>query len=136
MQRLVHVAHKVHDKLGRDGALRRVQPRVQQPRRVVGQRADDAAALVLLAVALKVDAAVRGWVVLGVDEVEVLGEAAPFGVAHRVGPGRDAREVFGCVVAEQGLEVGGGGGRDEVAGEVGDADVAEAWGGVSCIWRR
>jgi hypothetical protein len=62
--------------------------------------------------------------------VEVLGEAAPFRVAHRVGPGRDPREVLGRVVAEEGLEVGGGGRRDEVAGEVGDADVSEACGWV------
>jgi hypothetical protein len=126
VQRLVHVTNKMHDKLGRDGALRRVQARVEQARRVVGQRRDDAAALVLLAVALELDAAVRRRVVLGVDEVEVLGEAAPFCVAHRVGPGRDPGEVLARVVAEEGLEVGGGLGRDEVAGEVGDTDVSEA----------
>lgn len=56
-------------------------------------------------------------------------EAMPsFGVAHRVGPGRDAGEVVARVVAQEGLEEGGCGGRDEVGCEIRDADVSEACG--------
>ncbi len=127
VQRLVDVPHKMHDELGGYRALGGALPRVEQARGVVVQGADDAAA-VLLAVAVEVDAAVGGRGVLGVDEVEVGGEAAPFGVPDRVGPGGDAGEVVGAVVVEEGLQEGGGFGGDEGAGDVGDADVAEAWG--------
>lgn len=135
VQRLVDVADEVDDELGGDGALpgREGAVGVEQARGVVVQGADDAAA-VFFAVALEVDAAVLGRRVLGVDEVEVGGEAAPFGVADRVGPGGDAGEVVGCVVAQERLEVGCGGGRDEVAGEVADRDVSEACGRV-CVVR-
>lgn len=58
------------------------------------------------------------------------GPSAPFGVPDRVGPGGYVGEVIGGVVAQEGVEVGRGGVGDEVAGEVGDGDVSEAW----CCW--
>jgi hypothetical protein len=107
VQRLVDVADKMDDELGGDGALpgRERPVGVEQARGVVVQGADDAPP-VLFAVTLEVDAAVLRGVVLGVDEVEVGGEAAPFGVPDRVGPGGDAGEVVGCVVAQERLQVG------------------------------
>ena len=126
VQRLVHVANKVDHELGRDGALAGRQVRVEQAVRVVGQGAHDAAR-VLLAVALVVDAAVARGRVLGVDEVEVLGEAAPLAVAHRVSPGRDAGEVVARVVAQQVLQEERRVGGDKVGGDVADCDVSEAW---------
>ena len=68
---------------------------------------------------------------MGVDEVEGRREAAPLGVADRVGPGGDAGEVGGGLVAEEGLEVGLGRRRDEVGGQVGYCYVPEAWERVS-----
>lgn len=53
----------------------------------------------------------------------------PFGVPDRVGPGGYIGEVVRGVVAQEGLEIGGGGVGDEVAGDVGDGDVSEA-----CCW--
>ena len=126
VQRLVDVADEVHDELGRDGALVGRERAVEQPRGVVGQRRDDAPRL--LAVALEVDVAVVRRRVVRVDEVEGRGEAVVLGVAERVGPGRDAREVVRGRVAEEGLQVEGRRGGDEGGGEVGDGYVAEAWG--------
>lgn len=57
----------------------------------------------------------------------------PFGVPDRVGPGGYVGEVVRGVVAQEGLEVGGGGVGDEVAGDVGDGDVSEA---CCCCGRR
>jgi len=66
-------------------------------------------------------------IVLRVDEVEARGEATPFGVADRVGPGGDAGEVEVGGVMEEGLEEGCCVGVDKGGGEVAYGDVAEAW---------
>lgn len=93
------------------------QARVERLAGVVGEGGDDAA--VGLAVAAHVNAARGRGRVMGVDEVEVLGEAAPARVADGVGPGGDGGEVVGAGVAQELLEVRGGGVGDEAAGEVG-----------------
>jgi hypothetical protein len=121
---LVDVADKVDDKLGGLAAPPRRQVRVQQLVRVVLDGANDAA--VGLAVARKVDAAVVRRRVLGVDEVEVLGEAPPPRVPDAVGPRRHARQVVLRVVAQQALEVVGRLRLDKVAGDVGYRDVPQA----------
>lgn len=123
VQRLVQVADEVDDELGGLGAQPGGQLRVERLLGVVGEGADDAARL--LAVALVVDVARGGRVVVGVDEVERLGEAAPARVADRVGPGRDLGEVVGLVAAEELFEVGLSRVGDEVAREVGCRDVSE-----------
>ena len=79
MQRLVDVAHEVDDKLGGLVPPPGVQVVVQELLRVVLDGADNTA--VLLTVAVEIHAAVRGRGVLGIYEVEVLGETAPTGVA-------------------------------------------------------
>lgn len=127
VQRLVQVAHEVHHELGRQVPLAEGQARVERLPRVVRQRGHDAARG--LAVALEVDVARERRVVLGVDEVEGLGEAAPPRVADRVGPGGDVGEVVRRVVVEDVLEVCLGGVGDEVRGDVGGRDVPEAWEG-------
>lgn len=126
VQRLVDVADKVDDELGGLAATPGVEVAVQQLLRVVLDRADDAA--VLLAVALKVDAAVRRRRVLGVDEVEVLGEATPSRVPDAVGPRGDAGEIVLRVVAQEVLEVSSSLVLDKIAGEIGDGDVTQACG--------
>lgn len=125
VQRLVQVADKVDDKLGGLGAAPGGEGGFEGLARVVCEGVDDAARG--LAVALKVDAAGARRVVVGVDEVKGLCEAAPFGVADRVGPAGDASEVVVAVGAEELLQVGLGRAGDEAAGEVGGGDVAEAW---------
>lgn len=125
MQRLVQVADKVDDKLGSLRTQPCRQLGIERLAGVVCQRADDAA--ILLAVALEVDVARLGRVVVGVDEVEVLGEAAPSRVADRVGPSGNVGEVFGFVAAQELLEVGLGRVGDKVAGEVGCCDVPKTW---------
>lgn len=126
VQRLVEVADEVDDELGGLGALRPGQVGVERLGGVVCQGADDAP--VRLAVALEVDLAGMGRRVVGVDEVEVLGEAAPAGVADGVGPGGDGGKVVGIRRRsfEERAEVGGGGVGDEMRGEVRRRDVAEA----------
>lgn len=123
VQRLVDVADEVDDELGGLVPPPGPQSRIEQLRGVVLERAHDAA--VGLAVALEVDAAIRGRAVLGVDEVEVLGEAAPFRVPDAVGPRGDAGEVVLGVVAQQRLEVGRRVLPDEITGDVGDGDVPQ-----------
>lgn len=123
VQRLVDIADEVDDELGGLVPAPGPQFRIEQLRGVVLERAHDAA--VGLAVALEVDAAVRGRAVLGVDEVEVLAEAAPSRVPDAVGPRGDAGEVVLGVVAQQGLEIRRRVLPDEIAGDVGDGDVAE-----------
>lgn len=123
VQRLVDVADEVNDKLGSLVPPPRPQLRIEQLLGVVLKGAHDAA--VLLAVALEVDAAILRRAILRVDEVEVLAEAAPLGVPDAVGPGRDAGEVVLRVVAQQRLEVRRRLLPDEVAGDVGDGDVAQ-----------
>ena len=124
VQGLVQVGDEVDDELGGLGAQPVRQVRVERLGGVVSQGADDAA--VGLAVAVEVDVAVVRRAVVGVDEVEVLGEAAPARVADGVGPAGDARQVVGLVAPEQLLEVRLGGVGDEVAGDVGGGDVSEA----------
>lgn len=80
VQRLVDVPDEVHDELGRDLALVEREGRVEETRRVVGQRGDDAPGG--FAVAREVDGAGGGGGVFGVDEVEGGGEAVVFGVAE------------------------------------------------------
>lgn len=123
VQRLMNVADEMDDELGRLVPLPGPQLRVEQLRRVVLQRAHDAA--ISLAIALEVDAAIRGRVVLSVDEVEVLGEAPPFRVPDAVGPGRDARQVVLRVVAQESLEIRRRVLLDEVASDVGNRDMAQ-----------
>lgn len=125
MQRLVDVAHEMDHELGRLRALDHVQGLVQHARGVVLDGADHAA--LGLAVALVYDAARMRRGVLRVDVVQGTRPPAPFGVPDRVGPGGYVGQVVGGVVAQEGLEVGGGGVRDEVGGQVGDGDVSEAW---------
>ena len=134
VQRLVDVAHKVNDELGRLSALDHVQRLVQQARGVVLDGAHHAP--LGFAIALVDDAArVRGRI-LGVDVVQGPRPPTPFGVPDRIGPGGYIGKVVGGVVAQEGLEIGGGGVGDEVACEVGDGDVSEACfraGGVSVL---
>ena len=122
----MQVPHKVYHKLGRDVPLPERQLGVQRLQRVVRQRRHHAPRV--LAVAREVDVAPERRVVLRVDEVERLGEAAPLGVAHRVGPRGDVGHVVVGLVVEDVLEVGLRGVGDEVRGEVGRRDVPEACG--------
>lgn len=123
VQRLVQVADKVDDKLGGLRAAPGGQRAVDGLLGVVGQGRDDAAGA--LAVALEVyGARVRGRVVR-VDKVKGAGEAAPFGVADRVGPAGDGREVVVVGALEEVLEMGLCGVGDEVAGNVGRGDMAQ-----------
>lgn len=124
VQRLVDVADEVDDELGRLRPAPRPQLRVQHLRRVVLDRAHDAA--VLLAVALEVDAAVRRRRVLGVDEVEVFRETSPFRVPDAVGPSRDAGEVVLGLVLQEALEERCRVVFDEVCRDVGNRDVPQA----------
>lgn len=124
VQRLMDIANEVNDKLGRLGAHRGPQGRVQQLARVVLQRADDAP--LGLAVAIEVDGAVRGRAVLGVDEVEGLGEAAPARVSHTIRPRCDACEVVVGVIAQQALEIRRRVIGHQVGRKVGDGYVTEA----------
>ena len=63
---------------------------------------------------------------MSVDEVEGLSEAV-VASADTVCPGCYPGEVGVCVVAAEGLEVTLCLRRDELACEVGDGDVSEAW---------
>lgn len=63
---------------------------------------------------------------MGVDEVEVLGEAAPFGVTDGVGPAGYLGEVVFFSGLENFLQVGFCRVGDEVTGQVGSGDVAQA----------
>lgn len=123
VQRLVQVADEVDDELGRLGAPPRRQRGIERLLGVVGQRGDDAARL--LAVALKVDVARLGRVVVRVDEVERAREPAPFRVSDRIGPAGYLGHVVGLIAAQELLQVGLGRVGDEVAGNVGGRDVAE-----------
>lgn len=123
VQRLVEVADKVHDKLGGLVALPERQAGLDRLLGVVCEGGDDAA--VVLAVALKVDVALLGRAVVGVDEVERLCVPAPVGVADRVGPAGYLGDVVGALVVEQLLEVSFCRVGDEVAGEVGGGDVTK-----------
>lgn len=123
MQRLVQVANKVNNKLGRNIPVAPPQRGIERLLGIVRKRCDDAAGL--LAIALEVDVARSGRVVLGVDEVEGFGEAAPAGVADGIGPGGDVGHVVGGFVVEEVFEVGFGGVGDEFGGEVGGGDVTQ-----------
>lgn len=127
VQRLVQVADKVDDKLGRLRAAPGRQRRVVRLRRVVGQRRHDAAAR--LAVARQVHVARARRLVVRVDEVKRAGELAPFRVADGVGPAGDGREVVVVAALEEVLEVGLGRVGDEVAGNVGRGDVSKTCAG-------
>lgn len=65
---------------------------------------------------------------MGVDEVEVLCEVTPLCVSDGIGPGRNAGEIVLRVVAQQQLEVRLGAVLDQCAGDVGDSDMAKAFG--------
>lgn len=121
---LVDVAHEMDDELGSLALAPGPQLGVEQLARVVLEGTDDAP--LGLAIAHEVDAAVRGGVILGVDKVEVLAEAAPARVPDAVGPGGDAREVVRRVVTEQVLEVNRRALLHKGAGDVGDGYVAQA----------
>lgn len=84
VERLMQVADEVDDELGGLSTAPGGQRVVKRLFRIVGQGADDAARP--LAVALEVDVARQGRVIVGVDEVERLGEATPFGVSDGIGP--------------------------------------------------
>jgi len=124
VQRLVYIAHKMDNEFRCLSPSPRPQLRIEQLRGIVLERADNAA--VDLAIALEIDAAVRGRVVLGVDEVEVLAEASPFGVPDAVGPGRDAGEVVRRVVPQQLLEISRRLVAHKVAGDICDCDMTQA----------
>jgi hypothetical protein len=125
VQRLMDVADEMNDKLGSLRPPPRPQSRIEQLRCVVLKRADNAT--IGLAIPIEVDATICGRVILGVDEVEVLGEATPFGVSNAVCPGRDTREVVLCIVVQQLLEISRRVLLDEVAGDVGDCDMTETY---------
>lgn len=114
VQRLMEVADEMDYKLGSLGTAPWWQDRVKGLLGVVGQRGDDAARG--FAVALQVDVARLGRVVVGVDEVKVLCEVAPFGVADGICPACNLGEVVGLVVAQELLQVRLGGVGDEVRG--------------------
>lgn len=84
VQRLMQVTDKVDDKLGGLSATPGGERRVQRLLGVVGQGGDDAS--IGFAIALEVDIARVRWAVVRVNEVEVLGEPAPFCVADGIGP--------------------------------------------------
>lgn len=126
MQRLVHVSYKVDDEfcgllvlLGQQQAIC-----VDQPRGIVLQRRDDAA--FALAVALHDHITAGRRIILGVDEVEGAGEAAPSRVPYVVCPGGHVGQVVGRVVPKKRLEVGGCPVVDKAAGDVGDRNVPKA----------
>lgn len=79
MKGLVHVADEMHDELGRLVPLPVWQLLIEELIGIVGESGDDAA--LVLAVALKVDIARVRRIVVGIDEVEVLGVTTPIGVA-------------------------------------------------------
>lgn len=91
---------------------------------VVGEGGDDAS--VGFAVTGEVDITRVRWCVVGVDEVEVLGEAAPFGVTDGVGPAGYLGEVVFFSRLEDFLEVGLCRVGDEATCKVGSGDVAQA----------
>lgn len=123
MERLVKVTDKMYYKLCGLSPPPVRQLWVKQLISVISQRADDAARL--FAVALEVDVAVLGWAVVGVDEVEVLREAAPARVADGVGPSRHAGHVVVLIVLKQVLKEGFGRVRDEMASDEGGGNVPE-----------
>jgi hypothetical protein len=123
VQRLVDVADEVDDELGGLVAPPRVQAAVQQLGGVVLDRTHDAS--VLLAIPVKVDTAVGRRRVLGVDEVEVLGEAAPFRIADAVCPRRNASEVVLSIVPQQILEISRRVILDKVARDISNSDMAQ-----------
>lgn len=129
VQRLVDIAQEVNHKLGSLVPSPQGQAHVEHLIRVVLDDQHDAARL-LLAVTLEIDAAGMGRGVVRVNEVEVLGEVAPFCVADCVGPGCDAGHIRGRGVAEEVLHVGLGRGGDEGCGDVGYCDVPETCDGV------
>lgn len=125
MQRLVQIFDKVQNKLGSLHAPPRRKLGVKGLSRVVGEGGHDAA--VILAITLEVDVAGLGGVVVSVDKVEVLGEATPFCVTNRIGPGSNLGEIVVVVVSEQLLEVSLSCVLDKVACDKCSCDVAKTW---------
>jgi hypothetical protein len=125
MERLMHVPNEMNHEARRLITLPPAQARIERARCVVGERRDNAA--LLLAVALELDAAVGRRIVLGVDEVEDAGEVAPARVPDRVRPRRNLGEIVIMRVAEEILEEGLRRVGDKMAREVGRGDVPEAW---------
>lgn len=123
VQRLMNVADKVNDKLGGLGTAPGVEIAVQQLGGVVLDGADNAS--VLLAVPLKVDAAISGRRVLCVDKMEILSKAAPSGIPDAIRPRRDAGEIVLGIVAQEVLEISSRLVLDKVAGKVGDGNVTQ-----------
>lgn len=148
MKRLVNVADEVDDELSRLVPPPGVQAFVEELLRVVLDGADNTA--ILFTVTFKIHAAVRGRGVLGIYEVKVTGETAPFAtfvcfplmparavrvamgrgggsrVANRVGPGGDAGQVMFGIIPEEVFEVGGRLLLHEVASDIGDGDMPQA----------
>ncbi len=125
MQRLVDVSNKMNDKLSGLVPPPRPQFRIQKLRSVVLKRADNAA--ISFTIPNEVDAAIRRRVIFGVDKVEVLAEATPFGVPDAVGPRRNTGEVVLRVVAQQLLEIGRRALLDEVARDIRDRDMTQTY---------
>ena len=123
VQRLVQVADKVDDKLGGLGAAPRGQRGVVDLLGVVGERRDDAAAL--LAVALQIHVARVRRLVVRVNKVKGAGKLAPFRVADGVGPAGYGGEVVIIGALEKLFEIGFSGVGDEVASNVSRGDVSK-----------
>lgn len=114
----------MNDKLGRLGAAPCRQRRVEGLLGVVGQGSDDAARP--FAIALKVDVAGFGRVVMRIDEMERACESAPFCVSDRIGPAGYLGQVIGLTAAQELLQVGLRRVGDKVACNVGGRDVPQA----------
>lgn len=61
-----------------------------------------------------------------INEVERLGEATPFSVSDRVGPGGNLGQVIGVVVPQELFEMCLGGVGNEMTSKVGCGDVSKA----------
>lgn len=125
VQGLVNIAHKMNDKLGCLCTQPPGHGRVENLRSVVLDGCHNTT--LFLAVAVKINRTIVRRVILGIDEMEDTREVAPFCVPNGVGPSGDASQVILVIISEKGLEVMCRLRLDEVAGDVGDSDMTEAY---------
>lgn len=130
VQRLVDISHEMDHELGRLRTQPEGHGRIQDLRGVVLDGGDDAA--LLLAIAFQVDCTAVRRVVLGIDEMEDARKVTPFGVAYGISPSGDAGQVILVGVAQQSLKVMCRLRLNEIAGDVGDSNMTEAYRLLVC----
>lgn len=128
VQGLVNIAHEMDDELGCLCAQPQGHGRVKDLRSVVLNGCHNTT--LFLAVAVKINRTVVRRVILGIDEMEDAREVTPFGVPDGVGPSGDASQVILVAISEKGLEIMCRLRLDEIAGDVRDSDMTEAYFGL------